>query len=101
MRCLVDRVITLGLEDEVAELPADHGDQPAKQCRHDRIGEQKHIAAKKSHGAYQMQRLVDSAVMVIAMIVPPLLLKCSPQATHRTSLLDGYKVDPPEIAAIC
>src|SRR5208282_3619278 len=94
---LVDRVIALGLEDEVSELPTKHGDEPANQRRHDRIGKQEHIAAKKSQRAYQMQRLVDAAVVVITMIVPALLLQSSPHATHRTSLLDGYEVDPPRL----
>jgi hypothetical protein len=34
-----------------------------------------------------MKRLVDSAVVIVAMVIPTLRLKCSPQTFHEASWL--------------
>ena len=72
VRGLVDLVVVLGLEEEVADLPAGHRHQPADQRRHRRIGEHQHVGAQEADRAHQVQRLIDPAVVVVAMIVPAL-----------------------------
>jgi hypothetical protein len=49
--CLIDFVVALGLEVEVPDLPADHGNEPANQRRSGRIGEQQHVGAQEADRA--------------------------------------------------
>jgi hypothetical protein len=74
VRRLVHLVVTLRLEEEMADLPAGHGEQPADQRRRRRACEHQHVRAEEASRADEMQRLIDPAVVVIAMIVPPLHL---------------------------
>ena len=48
------------------------GGQPAGQRSGHRVGEDQHIGREETQGAEQMQRLVDAAVMVVAVVVPAL-----------------------------
>jgi len=72
MRRVVDVVIALGFEEEVARLAADHGDEPADQGGHHGILEHHHISDDETQRAQKMQGLIDPAVVVKTMIVPTL-----------------------------
>jgi hypothetical protein len=91
VRRLVHLVIALRLEEEVADLPAGHGEQPAHQRRRRGAGEYQHIGAEKASRADEVQRLIDPAVVVIAMIVPPLHLESLPEAVHHGPFLAGLR----------
>jgi hypothetical protein len=69
---LVDRIVALGLEEEVPDLAAHHRHQPGDQGRGHGIGEQSHVGGEETEGAHQVQRLVDAAVVIVPMIVPTL-----------------------------
>ena len=82
---LVDLVVALGLEEEVPRLPADHGDQPADQRGGHRIREHHDVGDEEADRAQQVQRLIDAAVVVVAMIVPSLCSQFRPKISHRGS----------------
>src|SRR6267143_6870341 len=69
---MVDVIVALWLEEEVTRLPGRHRDQPADQRGSNRINEQQWISDQKAGGTDKVQALVDAAVMVVAMVVPPL-----------------------------
>jgi hypothetical protein len=69
---VVDVVVPPRLEEEVTGLPRGHGDQPADERRYHRIDEQHRIGEQEARGADEVQRLVDAAVVVIAVVVPAL-----------------------------
>src|ERR1700730_14770876 len=69
---VVDVVVAPGLKEEVTGLPGGHRDQPADQSGGNRIDEQQSVGNQKAGGADEVEALVDTAVMVIAMIVPAL-----------------------------
>src|SRR5580658_6716973 len=56
MRRLVDLVVALGLEEEMADLPARHRQRPADQRRHRRMPVAERVRAKEAAGAQQMKR---------------------------------------------
>src|SRR5207249_4138394 len=72
---LVDMVVTPRLEEEVTGLTRGHRDQPADQRGHHRIEEDHRIAEQETRGADEVQRLIDAAVVVVAMVVPALGLQ--------------------------
>ena len=82
---LVHMVIGLRLEEEVARLAARHRHQPRQQRGSSRIDEQQRIGADKADGAQQVQRLVDAAVVVVAVVVPPLDLEGAKEIVHAGS----------------
>jgi hypothetical protein len=92
VRRLVHLVVALWLEEEMADLPAGHGEQPAHQCRRRRTGEDQHVGAEEASRADEVQRLIDPAVVVIAMIVPPLHFESLPEAVHHGPFLAGLLV---------
>src|SRR5882757_6804694 len=69
---VIDVVVTLGLEEEMAGLARRHRDQPAEQRRHHRIDEYHHVGDQKTGSADEVQALVDAAVVIVAMVVPAL-----------------------------
>jgi len=72
---LILLVVALGLEYEVADLPDAHGEDPAKQRGSHRLREQQHVRHQEAERAHQVQRLVDTAVVIEAVIVPALFLE--------------------------
>src|SRR4029077_916782 len=82
---LIYHVVIFRLEEEVTELAAGHGQEPADQRRHRRVLEHHCVGKEKAYGADQVQRLVDPAMMVIAMIVPPLHSQGFEKAPHISS----------------
>src|SRR5215470_2266891 len=82
VRRLVNLVVSLGLEEEVADLAAQHGYQPTDQGGCDRIREKKHVAREEAQRAYQVQRLIDSAVMIVPVVVPTLNTKSRQHILH-------------------
>jgi len=86
MRRAVDLIVSLWLEEEVTGLAADHGDQPADQGGLHRIKEHRNVGDDEADGAQQMQRLIDAAVVIVAMIVPALRLKFRQKTLHVDSL---------------
>src|ERR1700730_12743977 len=64
----IDEIIALGLEEQVPDLPADHGYQPSGQGCRSGILEYEDVGAHEAHGAEQMEGLIYSAVMIIPMI---------------------------------
>jgi len=67
---LIDLVVAFGLKEEMTRLPAGHRDAPGQQRCVGGVHEQKGIGRDKAQCAEQMQALIDSAMMVIAVIVP-------------------------------
>jgi len=65
-------VEALRLEEEVPNLPGHHRGKPASHYSGDQVREHQHIGAQEADRTEQVQRLVDPALMIIAMIVPPL-----------------------------
>jgi len=81
----IDLVITLRLEEEVAGLTAHHGHQPPDQRRLRRIRERGDIGDDEADRTQQMQRLIDTAVMIVAMVVPSLSPQFRPKTLHGGS----------------
>ncbi len=79
---LVRLVVALGLEEEVARLARDHRHEPADEAGGGRLREEQHVGAQEAQRAHEMQGLVDAAVVVIAVVVPPLFRECTPKAIH-------------------
>jgi len=92
VRRLVHLVIALRLEEEMPGLPARHGEQPAHQRRCRRPGEYQHVGAEEASRADEVQRLIDPAVVVVAMIVPPLHLESVAEAVHHDPFPAGLLV---------
>ena len=69
---MVDFVIVSRLKEEVAGLAADHSDQPAKERGSCRVLKDQHVRAEKADRTQEVEGLVDTAVVVKAVIVPPL-----------------------------
>jgi hypothetical protein len=82
---LIHFVVVFRLEEEMADLPAGHGHQPAQERRRDGVGEHQRVGGNEAEGADEVKGLVDSAVMVIAMIVPPLDSQSFEKVIHRFS----------------
>src|ERR1700693_2358679 len=84
---LVDVVVALGLKEEVTHLPAHHRHQPRYQRRCRWILEDGDIRGQKAHRAEQVQGLIDTAVMVVAVIVAALKFESAQKA------LRGFPLD--------
>jgi len=69
---LIDMVVALWFEEEMACLTRRHCDQPRDHGGDHRIDEQISISDQKAAGADQMQRLVDQAMVVVAVVIPAL-----------------------------
>lgn len=85
VRDLVGVVVPPRLEEEVATLTGAHADEPCDQRRHRRIVEQHPVGNEKADRAHEVQRLVDAAVVIETVIVPPLLTQCLHKAGHCRS----------------
>ncbi|WP_382327129.1 hypothetical protein ACFJGX_22740 [Hydrogenophaga sp. UC242_50] len=85
VRGLVHVVVALGLEEEMAGLAAGHGHEPGDQRRQHGVGPQQGISHHEAHGADEVQRLVDAAVVVIAVVVPALDFKGLEKIVHGGS----------------
>jgi len=79
---LVDVVEAARLEEEVAALPRHHRDAPADDGRQRRVHEQQHIGHEEAEGADEVQRLVDAALVIEAVVVPPLLRELAQEGLH-------------------
>ena len=69
---VVHMVIAQGFKKEMARLPRHHRHQPSQQSSPSRIDKQQGIRNQKTNRTEQMQRLIDAAVVVIAMVIPTL-----------------------------
>ena len=78
-------VVALGLEEEVSGLPADHGHQPANQRRSRGILEDQAVGGKKAERAQEVEGLINAAVMIVAVIVPPLDSQSFEKTLHAVS----------------
>jgi len=83
---LVDGVVALGLEEEMSGLATDHGHQPCNQSRGRGVLEDRHIGGQEAHCAEQVQRLVDTAVVVVAMVIPALDFQSAQKTLHGVLL---------------
>ena len=83
---LIDVIEAFRLEHQMPNLPRGHRDQPAHQSGSNRIDKQQRIPDEKAGGADKMQTLVDAAVMVVAVIIPPLRSQCRQKALHHSPL---------------
>src|SRR5258708_2898263 len=81
----VDLVVTLGLEEKMPGLPADHGYQPADQRGFRRVRKRRDVSNDEADRAQQMQRLIDTAVMIVTMIIPSLCPQFRPKTLHGGS----------------
>ena len=67
---LIDLIVAFGLEEEMSRLPTRHRHAPGQQGGIGRVHEQERVRRDKAQRAQEMEALVDSAMMVVAMIVP-------------------------------
>jgi phage tail tape-measure protein len=79
VRRLVGGVVVARLEEEVPDLARGHREQPRNQGGDRRLGEQHRVGADETERADKMQRLIDAAVMIVAMVVPALAGECFPK----------------------
>ncbi|WP_267393686.1 MULTISPECIES: hypothetical protein [unclassified Sphingomonas] len=89
---VVDVVIALGLEEEVAGLAAGHRHAPGEQAGDRRVGEQQHISGEEGAGADEVQALVDQAVVVIAVVVPALFGELCTETGHRLQSSEAWSL---------
>src|SRR5262249_58596436 len=82
---LIHLVIVFRLEEEVTHLARGHRHEPADQGRDRRILEHHRIGRQKAYSAYEVQRLVNAAVMVEAVSVPTLHSQGLEKALHGSS----------------
>ena len=82
---VIDLVVTLGFEKEMPALAAHHRDQPADQRGRGGVGEQQYVGGQEGERAHQVQRLVDAAVVIVAMVVPTLGVQRLQEAVHVES----------------
>jgi len=83
IRRLVDVVIAQRLKEEMTGLPRSHRNQPGNQRSPGGVDEQHHISHQKTHGTQKMQGLIDSAMVVIAVVIPALNLQGIQKIFHR------------------
>jgi len=83
---VVDLVVTLRLEEKVAALAAHHRHQPGDQRGCSGVEKQQHVGRQEGESTQQVQRLVDPAVMVVAVVVPALCPQCIQEVVHEVSL---------------
>jgi hypothetical protein len=86
---VVRPVVALGLEKEVAGLTADHRNQPADQGGSHGILEHHDVSDQKADGAQQVQRLIDPAMVVEAMVVPSLSAQFRQKLVHAGSMSES------------
>jgi len=80
---LVDMVVAFRLEEEMPALAAHHRDQPGDhRGGHQVIGEQSEVGSDEAERAHQVQRLIDTTVMVVPMVVPTLGPQCLQETLH-------------------
>jgi hypothetical protein len=79
---VVDGVVAVGLEEEMPSLPRQHR-QPADDARDRCVREQQRVAAEEDDGADQVQRLVDGALVVEAVIVEALRAQHVRETAHQ------------------
>src|SRR6202451_2224056 len=79
---LVDRVVVLRLEEKMPGLPRGHGNEPAGKRGDRRVLENHHIREQKADRTDEVQRLIDPAVMIVAMVVPALRSQCFAKIVH-------------------
>jgi hypothetical protein len=82
---LIDLVVGLRLKEEVPCLTGGHRHQPGEQGSGNRIYQQQRIGTDKAECADKVQRLVDAAVMVVAVVIPPLDAQCLKKVVHDSS----------------
>ncbi len=70
---LVDVVVVARLEEKVPALAAGHADEPRQEHRDRRMLEDQEVRADEAGRAQQVERLIDAAVVVVAVVVPALL----------------------------
>jgi len=79
---LVDVVEAAGLEEEVAALPRHHRDAPADDGCECRVHEEQRVGDEEADRADEVQRLVDAALVIEAVVVPPLLREFAHEGLH-------------------
>src|SRR6202048_2690433 len=83
---LIDDVVLSRLEEEVTNLPAGHGHEPANEGCNGRILESNNIAEKKAQRDPQVEGLVDPTVVVIPMVIPSLYSQGLQKTAHLIPL---------------
>src|ERR1700677_4234103 len=78
----IDGIVALGLEKEMTGLAAYHGYQPTDQRRLHRIEKHRDVRNDEADRAQEVQGLIDSAVVVVAVIVPALSFEFRQKALH-------------------
>ena len=84
VRGFVDVVIALRFEEEVARLPAGHGETPGQQRRQPRVLPHQRVADHEGAGGKEVQRTVHQVVVVIAVVVPALFPQLLHEGGHRS-----------------
>ena len=79
---LINLVITAWLKKEVTGLAAGHRHRPCEQGGPCWLNEQQDVRDNKNDCAQQMQTLVNTAVMVVTVVVPTLRLELLQIAVH-------------------
>src|SRR5262249_32891962 len=86
VRRLVFLVVALRLEEEVTDLPDAHCERPSEQRRCHRVAEQQCVGHQETARANQVQRLVDTTVVIVTMVIPTLFFELSEERGHGPSL---------------
>ncbi|MDT4878792.1 hypothetical protein FQZ97_1144160 [compost metagenome] len=73
----------------MASLAAGHGHAPAHQRGGHRVDEQQAIGQHEADRTHQVQRLVDAAVVVVAVVVPALCLELFEKRVHSIPLVQS------------
>jgi hypothetical protein len=63
VREVIDRVVVLRLEEEVADLPRPHRNEPTDERRDAGVEREQHVRRQEAERAQKMQRLIDAAVV--------------------------------------
>src|ERR1700750_1159029 len=79
---VVYRIVTLWCKEEMANLGAGHRHRPSDQGRDRRVPEQQEPHENEAGRAQKMKRLVNQAVVIVAVIVPTLNFQRLHKATH-------------------
>src|SRR5947209_498126 len=87
---VVYRIVTLRFKEEMANLAAGHRHRPSDQGRDRGVPEQQEPHENEADRAQKMKRLVNQAMVIVAVIVPTLNFRVCIKPLIWTSPFDDY-----------
>src|ERR1700737_5668850 len=82
---VIHHVVVSRFKEEMPDLAAGHRGEPTDQGRNRGVLENHDVCKQKTHRTHQMERLVDPAVMIVAMVVPTLHSQSLKKTVHCAS----------------